>query len=165
MTAASNNSGSRAAIVLGAGKFKKYPSLNRAGFSSSAADFIAYLLDAELFALSDENLLNLFDSDLSPGDQLGGICDFLDARLTHGVRSNDLIFYYVGHGGFVGINREYFLAIANTREGLEGSTGIRIGDLSSTLREHARGARKYLILDCCFAASAFVEFQHSSISK
>jgi hypothetical protein len=140
---------SKAALILGAGKFSKSPALDRAGFSSSAQSFVSYLLDPSLFALPSRNLLNLFDSELSPGDQLETVCDFLALQMSEAVgETQDIILYYVGHGGFVGINREYFLTVRSTKEGLEGSTGIRIGDLSSCLRDHARSARKYLILDC-----------------
>ena len=109
-----------------------------------------------MFALPKGNLLNLFDSELPPGDQLEKMCDFLDEYLQRGGdKISDIILYYVGHGGFVGINKEYCLMIASTKEGLEGSSGIRIDALSASLRDHARRARKFLILDCCFASSAF----------
>ena len=155
----------RAAIVLGAAIFKKTPSLDRAGFSSSAEDFVSYLLDEHLFALPAANLLNLFGCEMAPGNQLERICDFLDAfRDESDDESNDILLYYVGHGGFVGLNKEYFLAVAATKEGFEGSTAIRGGDLSSGLRDHAGRARKYLILDCCFAAAAFTQFQDPGLS-
>jgi putative nucleotidyltransferase with HDIG domain len=163
MSAATKNR--RTAVILGAARFKKTPSLDRASFSSSAQDFVSYLLDKHLFALPEPALLNLFDSHLPPGDQLEQICDFLDAfRGGADDEGGDIILYYVGHGGFVGMNKEYFLAVATTKDGFEGSTAIRIGDLSSALRDHAGKARKYLILDCCFAASAFAEFQDSGLS-
>jgi putative nucleotidyltransferase with HDIG domain len=154
----------KAAIVLGASRFKKSPVLDRTSFCSSAADFVSYLLDPDLLALQSENLLNLFDSECSPGDQLERICDFLDAYLRRsGSGTKDIILFYVGHGGFTAVNKEYFLAIAGTKEGLEGASAIRISDLSSVLRDHARWGRKYLILDCCFAASAFSQFQSSGL--
>jgi putative nucleotidyltransferase with HDIG domain len=155
----------KAAIILGAGRFQKASALDRTGFASSAEDFISYLLDEQLFSLPKENLLNLFDSTASPGDQLEQMCDFLDRfRDKSDEEVNDIVLYYVGHGGFVGMNKEFFLAIATTKEGLQGSTAIRTGDLSSALRDHAGRARKYLILDCCFAASAFAQFQDTGLS-
>jgi len=155
----------RAAIVLGAAKFRKAPSLDRTGFSSSAEDFVSYLLDEHFFALPEARLLNLFDSEMSPGHQLERMCDFLDEFCDQTqVEGREIVLYYVGHGGFVGMNKEYFLAVAATKEGLEGSTAIRIGDLSSGLRDHAGQSRKYLILDCCFAASAFAQFQDPGLS-
>jgi hypothetical protein len=165
MSAVTQSQASKAAIVIGASKFEKSPGLNRAGFYESASDFIAYLLDEKLFALPSRNLLNLFDSKLSPGDHLETICDFLEGYLRQAPGdTNDIVIFYVGHGGFVGLNAEYFLTIATTKEGLEGSSSIRIGDFSSALRDHAKRARKYLILDCCFAASAFSQFQSPSLS-
>src|ERR1700691_1683641 len=155
----------RTAIVLGAGNFRRSPSLNRAGFSASAKDFVSYLIDERLFALPSGDLLDLFDSDMSPGDQIERMCDFLDRSAgDSGSDGRDVLLYYVGHGGFVGMNKDYFLSVAVTREGFEGPTAIRMADLSSALRDHAGGARKYLILDCCFAASAFAQFQDSGLS-
>jgi len=117
---------SKAAIVLGASKFRKSPGLNRAGFFASATDFVSYLLDGRLFALPNNNLLNLFDSELSPGDQLEKISDFLDEYLQRAAdKISDIVLYYVGHGGFVGINKEYCLTIASTKEGSEGSSATR----------------------------------------
>lgn len=151
------------AIILGASSFKKSPTLCRAGFARSASDLTAYCLNGKGLKLRKANLLNLFDSELAPGDQLEQISSFLSQRRPESVATNDIILYYVGHGGFVGRSREYFLAISSTREGFEGSSSIRIGDLSSTLMNCARQTRKYLILDSCFAASVFSEFQGSRL--
>jgi putative nucleotidyltransferase with HDIG domain len=156
----------RAAIILGASNFKRSPSLNRVGFSASAKDFVSYLLDEKFFALPRTYLLDLFDSEMSPGDQIERICDFLSRLRDEAAGGGqDVLLYYVGHGGFVGINSDYFLAVAVTREGFEGPTSIRMADLSSGLREYGGGARKYLILDCCFAATAFSQFQHSGLTE
>jgi len=154
-----------ASVILGASDFKKWPDLNRKSFASSASDFASYLSNENLLALPQECVLNLFGSALPPGDQLEAICDFL-ARCPQSVDNPlDLILYYVGHGGFTGYGKEsYYLAIAGTKDGIEGSTSIRMSDLSSSLNIHAAHARKYLILDCCFAASAFSEFQGSGLA-
>jgi putative nucleotidyltransferase with HDIG domain len=153
-----------AVIVLGASKFKKTPALDRAGFRLSMEDFVSYVLDKGLLSLPNTNLLNLFDSQLPPGDQLEAVCNFLSSRQAAS-GTKDVILYYVGHGGFVGgANQEYFLAIGTTKEGMEGSTAIRSGDLSSALRDHASRPRKYLIIDSCFAASLVAQFQGSSLS-
>jgi TonB family protein len=154
------------AVVLGAGEYPQSPALNRVSFATSAKKFLEYLTSSDGFNLPTENLLDRFDTDLSAGELLGQIADFLNETTGDNAkpRAEDVLFYYVGHGGFVGSNREYFLTVRNTREGLEGSTSVRIEDLASTLRSFARRARKYLILDCCFAASAFAEFQATSVS-
>jgi hypothetical protein len=67
---------------------------------------------------------------------------------------SDLIVYYTGHGGFTGPDQAYFLAGRRTKSGSEGASSIRYVDLAASIRRHAAGLRKYLILDCCFAASA-----------
>lgn len=40
-----------------------------------------------------------------------------------------------------------------------------MSDFARTLKQDARDLRRYLILDCCFAASAFVEFQGTGVAE
>ena len=74
-------------------------------------------------------------------------------------KPTDFILYYTGHGGFTGNDQAYFLAVQKTRDGSEGATSIRYIDLASTIKRQAGKLRKFLILDCCFAAAAAVRSQ------
>ena len=120
------NHDATAVIVLGASRFKKSPTLDRDGFRFSAEDFVDYVLDKRLLSLPAVNLLNLFDSQLPPGDQLEAVCDFLSSQQA-AAATKDVILYYIGHGGFVGVNQEYFLGIATTKEGMEGLPPFALG--------------------------------------
>jgi Caspase domain len=152
------------ALLLGASVFSRSPKLAKGrAFYNSAADFRDYLTDLDGLALQDENILWLFDDSRSPSDQLQDIAGFLENRTAllknAGRPPQDLIVYYVGHGLFSGPEQTYCLAIRTTDDRNEGVTSIRVNDLAAIIKSHARFLRKFLILDCCFSAAAYREFQ------
>jgi hypothetical protein len=122
---------------------------------NSADDFHAYLRTA--LRLPKSNIINLFDSPAHASEQMDKIEDWLAGNA--GSKFSDLFVYYSGHGGFTRNDQAYFLAVQRTRGGSEGATSIRYVDLASSIRRHADQLRKYLILDCCFAASAVLRTQ------
>jgi CHAT domain/Caspase domain len=149
------------AVVTGASVFKRSPDLAQGKrFKESADEFLAYLRDPDGFNLPERNLLNLFDSDEPPDSLLEQIENFLEEHLKPGEKEpapQDLLFYYLGHGGFTADNK-YRLAVARTRPDSD-SSSIRMVDLAKSIKNKAAQLRKYLILDCCFAAEAFKYFQ------
>src|ERR671927_1338211 len=151
-------------IILGASDFPGAPQLSaNEAFKNSAADFKHYLLNKDGFALPVANLLNLFDSPAPVEMQDNEIGAFLRARSKDLEGSQnparDLIIYYVGHGGFFTPGDQYFLALRNTKEGSEIISGYPIYVLANQLKENATHLRRFLILDCCFAATAYQAFQ------
>jgi len=78
-------------------------------------------------------------------------------QVGHG--PTDLLFYFVGHGGFVGRNSEYYLAVRCTSSANPAVSGIRMEPLATTITDRARYLRRFIILDCCYAAAAFTAFQ------
>ena len=74
----------------------------------------------------------------------------LDSR---GVPASDLPLYYVGHGGFSDSD-VFFLSTRSTNEDDPLASSITAESLGRLVREGASGLRTYLVLDCCFAASA-----------
>jgi Caspase domain len=152
------------AVLLGASSFRRAPKLAQGrAFYNSAKDFHEYLLSSDGLNLPRDNVIWLFDESTSPSDQLRDVGDFLERRTAElengGTPPQDLIAYYVGHGLFWGPEQAYCLAIRATDERSEGLTSIRASDLGSIIKAHARFLRKFLILDCCFSASAYKEFQ------
>ena len=150
------------AVILGASSFRRAPKLAQGrAFYNSAQDFHDYL--TEVLHLPRENINWLFDDSRSASDQLKDIRDFLENRSirpkSEGGNPQDLVVYYVGHGLFWGSEHTYSFAIRATDEESEGLTSIRTSDLASVIKAHARFSRKFLILDCCFSASAYKEFQ------
>ena len=152
------------AVLLGASSFRRAPRLAQGrAFYNSAQDFFEYLLASNGLNLPRDNVIWLFDDSRSPSDQLQDVGDFLESRSAElkngGTPPQDLIAYYVGHGLFSGPDQAYCLAIRATDERSEGLTSIRVSDLASIIKAHARFLRKFLILDCCFSSAAYKEFQ------
>jgi formylglycine-generating enzyme required for sulfatase activity len=147
------------AILLGGSTWPKSPQLAAsAAFAASARGFREYLTDARGFGLPASNVLDLFDSAKTAPEIVEDIQNYLRQRMATQPPPRDVFLYYTGHGGFIS-GRDYFLAVRSTIEGLEGTSSIRVSDLASALRNGARDVRRFLILDCCFAAAAFKEFQ------
>jgi hypothetical protein len=146
------------AIILGVSKCPRATNLDPLPqCAASARAFEEYLRTS--LHISSANVLNLFDSSDSASDQLDQIEDWLAQALSRTLTPTDLMLYYTGHGGFARNDQSYFLAVQKTRRGSEGATSIRYVDLASSVKRHADHLRKYLILDCCFAASAVIGTQ------
>lgn len=149
------------AVVAGASTFPAQPNLqDSAAFAASAAAFGHYLQSDEGLALAADRVLDLFDSEASVIAQNQALVEFLAGHDD----ATDILFYYVGHGGFLR-DREYFLALRGTERGSEAFTSLRIRALAHTLEEYGHGRRKYLLLDCCFAGEAVREFQSGELSR
>jgi len=71
----------------------------------------------------------------------------------------------VGHGGFVGRNADYYLAVRCTSTENPRISGLPMESLASTLTDKARYLRRIIILDCCYAAAAFTVFQTEGPAK
>jgi uncharacterized caspase-like protein len=152
------------AVILGASKFPQAPSITaNESFRRSAESFQEYLLSSEGLALPRDNLLSLFDSQKSAGEMDEELTNWLQKRAqslrTASIAARDLIVYYVGHGCFSRNGADYALAITRTRADKLFHSSYGISLLAETLRLQAGGLRKYLILDCCFSAAAYKEFQ------
>jgi hypothetical protein len=149
------------AILLGASEFPKAESLfaPSPSFAASSRDFRAYLTEQEEFGLPRENLLDLFDSSLSSSQMDEQVGLFLKARSQGENAFRDVVVYYVGHGGFAGLDSDYFLALRDTRPDNDLLTSYSVRSLAKTLKLYANKARRFLIFDSCFSAAAYREFQ------
>lgn len=159
------SSESSLAIILGASEWPNLEGLPKSTtFRNSASAVAHYLVRSTGLGLPYSHVLDLFDDDGPNTGQLQAIEEFLRSHTSAvGDAKNlrNLLVYYVGHGAFVGPGREYILAIRSTRSSENAASSIRMSDLASILLTEARQLRRFLILDCCFAAAAFVEFQSS----
>jgi hypothetical protein len=155
------------AVLLGASWYDLAPKLAQGlVFANSAHDFREYLLapaGQTGMGLPRENISWLFDDTRSPSDQLRAVGDFLERRSSElsiaGNPPSDLIVFYVGHGLFSGPEQAYHFAVRGTEERREGLTSIRASELAMTIKDRARFLRKFLVLDCCFSAAIYREFQ------
>ncbi len=151
-------------ILLGASEWPDYPLFQASGaFTNAAQRFKDYLLAPQQFALPPENLLDLFDSTKSADETDQAIGTFLEQRTgalkAMDTPARDVLLYFVGHGGFIGSNQDYFLAARRTRVDNPRVSGIQIVALADTIKKKARHLRHFIILDCCYAAAAFGAFQ------
>ena len=152
---------STVALILGSSQFPLHSELaSNEAFFNAATQFKDYLLSPGGMGLSDTAVYDLFDLDDEQSIVDDRVTEFLSGvNEQSGAQSaRDVIVYYVGHGYFAGT--DYFLALRKTRLNKPYS-GYPIKALAQTLRENARHSRKYLLLDCCFAAKAVAEFQGS----
>jgi len=151
-------------ILLGASAWPFMPEFQRSeAFANAARRLKAYFLNSQTFGLPAENLLDLFDVDKSADELDMEIGQFLERRLAAmkaaGNAARDLLLYFIGHGGFVGRDSDFYLAIRRTRMDSPRASGMQMMSLADTLTERARHLRRIIILDCCFAAAAFSAFQ------
>jgi Caspase domain len=153
-----------AAVLLGASSFPLHGETYtpNGAFLRSKQDFRAYLQDKDHgLGLPDEAICDLFDHQHLPSQQLVAIGRFLE-KITKTVDRGtvcNLIVYYVGHGYFAGLRQEYHVALACLEMGYDATTGLKVNELAEVLKERARTFRRFVILDCCFAAEALKEFQ------
>jgi hypothetical protein len=124
---------------------------------------LKYLRAPSGMALPEAHILNLFEDDREAAAQMSAIDIFLGQRgrtlARDGQAIADVIIYYVGHGGNDWTaHGAYFLAIRRTNSNFLHASSIGLIGLRQVLTRHCSGTRKYLILDCCFAAFAVRDF-------
>ncbi len=151
-------------ILLGASAWPFMPEFQRSeAFANAARRLKAYFLNPRPFGLPVENLLDLFDSEKSADELDVAIGQFLGQRSAAmkvtGNAARDLLLYFIGHGGFVGRDSDFYLAIRRTRMDNPRASGLQVLSLADTLTNGARYLRRIIVLDCCFAAAAFSAFQ------
>lgn len=151
-------------ILLGASEWPQYHDFQSSkAFANAAKGIRDYFLNQQTFGLPDVNLLDLFDSEKSADDQDKEISQFLNRHVRDmkeaGNPARDVLLYFVGHGGIVGHNSDFYLAIRRMRKENPSISGLQMMALAKTLKEEARFLRRIVILDCCFAAAAYSSFQ------
>lgn len=144
-------------ILLGASEWpkSKFRWPGSKNFRNSAESFKQYLLDPQALSLDSGSVLDLFDDDRPQSKVDESIERFL---IDHSERMTDVLVYYTGHGAFTDDDRKYCLALRDTNADKSGASAYRMSSLASTLRKSARHARKYLIIDACYAAAALHDF-------
>jgi WD40 repeat protein len=150
-------------IVLGASTWPNSPGFQASeAFVHAAQGFRDYVLDPHGFGLPAANLLDQFDAQTSASDQLEMLDSFLEERTQALSAANqavrDVLVYFVGHGSFVGSSHDFYLLPRRANARSLRASGMAIDALAEVLREKARQTRRYLFLDCCFAAAAFRAF-------
>jgi hypothetical protein len=151
------------AIILGAHEWPKHPSLDTSStFLSSANWFTKYFCSPQGMGLRPEAILDLFDSESSPDQIDTQLGTFLENRIRHlrdqQLDLTDVLLYYCGHGGFSERDDKFLLSLKSTRQGFAGVSSYRMMDVARTLNTYAGSARRFIILDCCYAAAGAADF-------
>ena len=100
------------AIILGASYYPFWDSFSNQALQQSAVKIEKYLL--EKYELPEENLKNLFNNDADEKETNKKIAKFINERAEH-LQSKyepatDLFFFYIGHGGFLDGNKDFFFS-------------------------------------------------------
>ena len=151
-------------ILLGASAWPNSPGFQASrAFEYAANGFRDYVLDPHGLGLPAANLFDRFDTQAGASDQLEVLDSFLEQRARVLKAANypvrDVLVYFVGHGGFAGPSADFYLMPRRANASSLKASGMAIDALAEVLRERARQTRRYLLLDCCFAAAAFRSFQ------
>lgn len=153
-------------IILGADSWPFFEGLNGGSpFTNSAALAYRFFVSKYGFGLATENVLNLFNSELSAADQGVKIEEFIKERSDElgnsGDRLSDLCVYYVGHGDFYGPTSDLLMLVRNTRPKHD-QTGIQCRALARILKSSAPFSRQFIVLDCCWSGTAIQNWQSTS---
>lgn len=148
------------AIILGASAWprsKRLPASET--FKNAAEDLQRYLVAPDGLAIESSNLLSLFDDPRSVDDIDNAIDTFLaDSTQRLGHEPKNVIIYYTGHGAFVEGDNRYCLTLRNSRLDSLSTSAYRMSALARRLNRQIPNARRFVILDACFAASALPDF-------
>jgi hypothetical protein len=153
------------AIIFGASKWPDLPMLGSSNaFTISAARMYNYLTDRAGLNLVPSFVKCLFDSKLTR-DQLDlEIRSFLERHYVDGIPSfTDVIIYYTGHGDFTKGEQHFQVLLRSSNEKIEDFAGYTMRQLAATVNAAARKARKFVFLDCCYAAAAFSDWQRQGL--
>jgi hypothetical protein len=163
MTSSILSSHTTLGVILGAHDWSAASLESSDAFANSARAIRDYVISDNGLALKTDDVLDLFDDERDASSQISVLARFLKRRLAEheadGAPITDLFIYYTGHGAFHHANNEYFLLVRNSESGLEYTTGLQIRYLSDCLSLLAPFIRKFIVLDCCFAAAAGAIFQ------
>jgi 2-hydroxy-3-keto-5-methylthiopentenyl-1-phosphate phosphatase len=143
-------------IILGASQWPKSSDIwpDAAIFRNSAEELHRYVLDSNGLNLPSHQVLDLFDDARSQSD----INEHIETFLRAADRPKNILIYYTGHGAFTESDHRYCLAMRTSRVGDLVSSGYRIASLARVLNKVSSDARRFLILDSCFAGAAVPEF-------
>lgn len=171
MSAINPSSQTTLGILLGAKEWAASTLSTSSAFARSASRVSEYFLYSGQFGFRRENWLDLFDrKQSSPYEVDQAISTFLQDRISmmkeEGTPASDLLFYYIGHGMFaLGPDQAYHLAIRSTKTGSIRSSAIAMAALAETLKTNARHLRRFVILDCCFAAESCKYMMQAEIDQ
>lgn len=142
-------------LFLGGEKYPHRPDLRMTSFRPSYEAVRAYMLDGQKPIIAKDDCLDLFDTDNFWPQQQQIVDEWLTTKLSLLNETEEpkaLLIYYVGHGSVLG-GDQVSLTINSTTDIDPYFSSIPRASLAKLLqRRSANAFRKFLIIDCCFAA-------------
>lgn len=139
-------------ILLGASDYPHAPTLSNSRFAQSAR-MARELFSTHYMNFNSVRCLDLFDVDITPMNLSQQVEAFLDSNID----CRDILMYYCGHGEFLN-DMTYVLTLKGTRERRKSYTTLQLKQFRDDLEDKLAQRRFYMILDCCYAASAVKQF-------
>ncbi|MBK3780008.1 hypothetical protein G3A43_07045 [Paraburkholderia aspalathi] len=142
-------------ILLGAGIYPHDSKLDVKSVGASAIALKSYFL--RTMRVAREDFLDLFESSSNATAQLKDVRLHLTKFVTKtdGYQRNVFVIY-AGHGLVQG--GSFYLALASTEAEDEPNSSLSVAALASVIKERAAFARRFVILDCCYAGEALKAF-------
>jgi hypothetical protein len=149
------------AIILGATEWPKskgsWPS--SPAFRNSVAEFKSIIQGEDGLNIASDDILDLFDDPRGVADLDANIQEFLERKCNlSSISVAYLVIYYVGHGCFSEGDQRYCLGVRSTRVDSLNASAYRMASLAHTINRALPNARKYLIIDACYAAASAGDF-------
>jgi endonuclease G, mitochondrial len=148
-------------LLLGAARYPRRGDLALPAFPVAHAAFKAAMIEGHSPIVAPEDCLDLFDDDSAWVNQQSRVDEWLGEKRREAARPEALILYYVGHGG-IEKGEQVYLTINSTNKLDPYFSSVPRDSLAKLLRFSASDYRKFLILDCCFAASIIKTLQSST---
>jgi len=142
-------------VFLGSSSYPHDRKLDVTSVGASAIALKGYF--QKTMHVAREDLLDLFGSGKNASDHLKAIRLHLASFVTRteGYQRNVFVIY-AGHGLVQG--GSFYLALAATDSDDEPNSSLSIAALAAVIKARAAFARRFVILDCCYAGEALAEF-------
>lgn len=147
-------------MSLGGAAYPNAARLRHDAFAASSRAFVAILTTGHQPLVRHGDHLDLLDDPRSWPDQLMTMRQWLrgkvaaDGSSEPGVRVDNVLVHYVGHGMLKPNSEEHYLSINATDADDRAMTSASLAQLNEILTKNAARQRRIYLLDACFAAAS-----------
>ncbi|WP_373683120.1 caspase family protein [Paraburkholderia sp. UYCP14C] len=144
-------------VLLGASMYPDYTDLNNPSLLNSAMALKKYFLKTAEMNVERKHFLDLYNSKENNTRQMQLMGEHIE-RFNHdaGDELQNVFIIYLGHG--LPQSGTTSLSIAATTKSATSLTALKVQDLADELKKLAAWSRRFVILDCCYAAGALKVF-------
>ncbi|QGY04583.1 hypothetical protein MMSR116_23735 [Methylobacterium mesophilicum SR1.6/6] len=147
-------------LSLGGAAYPNAARLRHDAFAASSRAIVAILTTGHQPLVRHDNHLDLLDDPRSWPDQLMTMRQWLRGKIAvdessePGVRVDNVLVHYVGHGMLKPNSEEHYLSINATDADDRAMTSASLAQLNEILTKNAARQRRIYLLDACFAAAS-----------